>query len=127
MATKAKKQEGTDYRSRITKTTSELEAEQVDLRIEEADLNFQQGILSIKGQMLTAEGDIKKKQSLVNNALQNLENAKAARPESLVQSLVDAKTNLKQAQIDLEAAQTAFDDVKDIYDFLVETKAELFK
>lgn len=126
MATKATKTTALTYKARISKTSQEVEAEQLDLSIEQANLNFQQGILSLKGQLLTSEGEVKKAEAALNTANLAIENAKASKPGNIVQSLVNAKTAAKQAEVNLQAAQASYSELEEVFNFLVETQKELF-
>ena len=93
---------------------------------EQANLNFQQGILSLKGQLLTSEGEVKKAEAALNTANLAIENAKASKPGNIVQSLVNAKTAAKQAEVNLQAAQASYSELEEVFNFLVETQKELF-
>jgi hypothetical protein len=115
-----------NYKALLSKTQSQIEAEQLDLRVEQAELNFQQGLLSLKGKLITAEGEVKKQEAAVKSALKSLEDAKSSSPEQLVQNLVNAKTAVDQSQLNLESSQEAYDQLKEMYNFLEKTKAELF-
>jgi hypothetical protein len=123
MAAKAK---NTSYKALISKTESEVAVEQLDLRVEQAELNFQQGLLSMKGKMISAEGEVKKQEANVKSAIKSLENAKSSSPERIVQAVVDAKTAVKQAEVNLISAQEAYNELKEMYEFLETTKSELF-
>jgi len=121
MATKAK-----NYKALISKTDSEVAKEQLDLTVEQANLNFQQGLLSMKGKLLTSEGEVKKAEAALNTANQAVEKAKASKPENIVQNLVNARTDVLQAEVNLNAAKESYTELQSMYNFLVETQAELF-
>lgn len=116
----------TGYKALISKTSEEVAVEQLDLTVEQASLNFAQGLLSLKGKLLTAEGEVKKAEASVKTATQNLEKAKASNPETLVQAIVNAKTAVKQSEVNLGSAQEAYNELKEMYDYLETTKTELF-
>lgn len=123
MAT-TKKQQG--YKTLITKTSTEVEAELVDLQVEQAANSFEQGLLSIKSQMISAESEVKKAKNTVSFAQKGFETAKSSKPELLVQNLVNARTSVKQAELDLESKQEVYNELKSLFDDLSAIKIELF-
>lgn len=54
------------------------------------------------------------------------EDTKSSNPETLVQNLINAKTAVKQAELNLQTAQEDYNELKEMYNFLEETKKELF-
>lgn len=127
MTTKVKNnQKPLTYAQGISRTNEDLQFEQKELTIQQAELNFSQSLLSLKGQLLTAEGEMKKKESYVNNAELALANSKFTTPENLVQNIVNAKQALKQAELNLETAREAHSELNSMYEFLEDTKKELF-
>jgi galactokinase len=128
MAGKAKTENvvATNYRARITKSSDAVAAEQVDLTIDKAENFFQQGLLSLKSQMIDKQGDLKSAEIAVKEAHRAIENAKSAKPENLVQALINAKTAELQANINMAAAQEAYDQLQAMYSFIEETGKELF-
>lgn len=129
MAGKAKTTENVvveNYRARITKSQDAVAVEQVDLTIDKAENFFQQGLLSLKSKMIDKQSELKTAEIAVKEAYRAIELAKSAKPEQLVQALINAKTAELQASINLEAAQEAFNDLQAMYNFIEETGKELF-
>lgn len=114
-----------NYKSRITKTDSQQATELVDLSVEQAANTLQQGVLSVKSQMIAAQGDVKKAEINVADAERNLESSKGANPFS-VQNILNARTAVKQAQLDLETKQEVLVEFQDTLKFLEELETELF-
>lgn len=114
-----------NYKSRITKTDSQQATELVDLSVEQAANTLQQGVLSIKSQMIAAQGDVKKAEINVADAERNLESSKGANPFN-VQNILNARTAVKQAQLDLETKQEVLVEFQDTLKFLEELETELF-
>jgi multidrug resistance efflux pump len=114
-----------DYKSRITKSDSETQNELVDLNVEQAKNTLEQGILSIKSKMIEAQSEVKKAENNVKSAERELETIKSSTPFN-VQYLLDARTAILQAEINLAAAKEVFGEFSSALDFLEETKVELF-
>lgn len=114
-----------NYKSRITKTDSQQATELVDLSVEQAANTLQQGVLSVKSQMIAAQGDVKKAEINVADAERNLESSKGANPFN-VQNILNARTAVKQAQLDLETKQEVLVEFQDTLKFLEELETELF-
>ena len=68
--------------------------------------------------------EVKKQEAAVKTAQKALDNAKSSSPESLVQNLVNAKTAVKQADLNLQTSQEAYNELKEMYNFLEETKSK---
>ena len=75
--------------------------------------------------MITAESEVKKAKTAVTTAERALEATKAAQPLN-VQSILNARTSVKQAQLDATAKEEAHTELKEAYDFLTTLKTELF-
>ena len=114
------------YKQLISQTNEEVAAEQLDYKVEQAANQFEQGVLSVKGKMITASSKLKESESKVKTAEKALQNAKKSEPAWLVQNLINAKVAVKQANLDLQSAQEAYNDLKELYEFLETTKKVLF-
>lgn len=125
MATK-KTNVSSSYKALLSKTDSEIQAENLDFTVELAENEFESGLLSLKKKLIGSQEEVKKQEVAVKTANKALESAKSSNPESLVQNLVNAKTAVKQAELNLETAGQAYAELKEMYSFLEEVKAELF-
>jgi flagellin-specific chaperone FliS len=76
--------------------------------------------------MIDKQGDLKSAEIAVKEAHRAIETAKGAKPENLVQALINAKTAELQASINMDAAQEAYDQLQAMYSFIEETGKELF-
>lgn len=115
-----------NYKTRITKSSDEIASEQVELTVQKAENFFQQGLLSLKSKMIDKQGELKSAEIALNDAKRAIERAKSARPEYIVQSLINAKSEELQAEINAKAAQAAYDELQAMYSFIEETGKELF-
>lgn len=115
-----------NYKALLSKTNEQVQTEQLDFTVQQAEVAFSQGLLNVQGKMITAECEVKKAESNVKTAEKSLETAKSSKPEVLVQNIVNAKIAVKQANLDLEAAKEAHNQLKEMYEFLETTKKELF-
>lgn len=124
MATK--KQTAQTYRELITKSDSQIQTEQIDLAVEQTALNFDQGLLSLKGKMITTDSEVKQAQSNLNKANAALQKAKASQSGNIVQELINARTNVLQAEADLLTKQEEAQAITDMFTFISNLKSELF-
>jgi len=124
MATK--KQTAQTYRELITKSDSQIQIEQIDLAVEQTALNFDQGLLALKGKMITADSEVKQAQGNLNKAVANLQKAKGTQSGNIVQELINARTNVLQAEANLTAKQEEAQVITDMFNFISDLKAELF-
>jgi hypothetical protein len=114
------------YKLLISKSSEETKLETLDLTVERAANKFELGILDIKGKLLEKSSKVKEAEIALSKSERDLEDAKCSKPDTLVQSLVDAKLAIKAAQNELEAVREEYNQLKEIYDFLETTKTELF-
>lgn len=124
MATK--KQTAQTYRELITKSDSQVQSEQIDLTVEQAALNFDQGLLALKGKMITADSEVKQAQGYLNKAVADLQKAKGTQSGNIVQELINARTNVLQAEANLTAKQEEAQIITDMFTFISNLKSELF-
>lgn len=113
------------YAERISRTETEVAAENRELTVEQAQNTLEQGILSVKSQMISAESDAKKAKNAVSTAEKALEKTVEEVPLN-VQNILDARTAVKQAQLDATSKDEAFNEFKAAHDYLVALKTELF-
>lgn len=121
----AKKATTAKYKDLITKSETQIQAELVDLTVEQAANTLEQGTLSVKSQLISAESEVKKAEVAVATAERELDRTKSANPLN-VQNILDARTNVQQAQLNVEAKKEAHEQLKSAYQFLVDLKSELF-
>lgn len=124
MATK--KQTAQTYRELITKSDSQVQSEQIDLTVEQTALNFDQGLLALKGKMITADSEVKQAQGNLNKAVADLQKAKGTQSGNIVQELINARTNVLQAEANLTAKQEEAQTITDMFTFISNLKSELF-
>lgn len=124
MATKAKTTQ--TYKELLTQDDKQVAAEQLEYKVEQAANMYEQGLLNIKGQMITSSSKVKEAESKVKAAEKALHGARKSEPSCLVQNLINANVAVKQANVDLTSAQEAYNELKELYEFLETTKKELF-
>lgn len=122
----SKKEVSLKYRDLITQTDAQVAAEQVSLQVEQAQIKFEQGLLSLQGDLLQAKSKVASCEAAKNNAIVALNNAKKSSPDNLVQSIINRKIAVEQTEEDMRAAQKSLEKIQDIYNYLVDTKKELF-
>jgi len=113
------------YKQLLTRTDAEIETDQLELSIEIAKNTLSMGKSSVHGQMLTADSEVKKAQAKVAEAQRNLLTAKGANPFS-VQGILNARTALKQAELEVETKKENYNELKEAFDYLETLAVELF-
>ena len=121
-----KKSESLTYREELSQTESQVAVELLDDKIASAQNEFDMGMLSVKSKILAAQSELKKSQALVSSAELALKKANRSEPKDLVQNLINAFQNVKQAEIDVAVSESKVKDLQEIYDFLEERKKVLF-
>jgi len=117
--------QGAKYKDLITKTDSDVQAEQVDVNVQMAQNSLQQGILSTKSLVLSAQGKVKEAEVKLAQAKRNQESAKSSVPLN-VQKLIDTFQATKQAELDVETATEAFKSTQEVLVHLQSVETELF-
>jgi len=113
------------YKDLITKSETQVQAELVDLTVEQAANTLEQGTLAVKSQLISAESEVKKAQVAVSTAERELDKTKSASPLN-VQNILDARTDVQQATLNVQSKQESYEQLKSAYQFLVDLKSELF-
>lgn len=121
-----KKTELLTYREELSQTESQVAVELLDDKIASAQNEFDMGMLSVKSKILAAQSELKKSQALVSSAELALKKANRSEPKDLVQNLINAFQNVKQAEIDVAISDSKVKDLQEIYDFLEKRKSVLF-
>lgn len=121
-----KKTELLTYREELSQTESQVAVELLDDKIASAQNEFDMGMLSVKSKILAAQSELKKSQALVSSAELALKKANRSEPKDLVQNLINAFQNVKQAEIDVTVSESKVKDLQEIYNFLEERKQVLF-
>lgn len=125
MAKGTKASAGAKYIDLITKSEDTKSAELVALEVKKAENVLEQGILSIQAKLLKEQGEVKQAEINLENARQALTKVCGAMPFS-VQSVLDNRARVMQAENELEFAIEKQAEVKAAHDYLVNLKAELF-
>lgn len=114
-----------NYKQLISRSQQEIDAEMIDFTVDSARNEMQQGILSVKSQVLSAEKQLKGYKSAVAKAEIALQTARSKNPFS-VQSLLDARRSLLQANESVEEQQRVVNQYKEALDFLISEEKALF-
>lgn len=122
----AKAATSVNYRALISQSDAEIATEQLDSTVEQADISFKQGLLSIESKLISAKSDVSLKQGALKKAESALTTAKRSAPCNLVQSIIDSKVAVEQAEENLRASKKAQEKLQVMYDYLVVTQKELF-
>ena len=127
MANKATKtaSTGSKYVNLITKSDSEVQAEQVGFAVDRAKNSLEKAILDVKGKTIDEQGKVSEAKLKLKDAQSSLERAKSSNPFN-AQALINAFQAQKQAQLDLESAEESQKAVAEVLDFLQTTESELF-
>lgn len=115
-----------NYKALITQSPGEIEQNLLDLKVEQAQNYFDQGLLSIKQKKISAEAEMKQASNEVSKAESAIETAKRSEPDQLVQKLVDAIQNMKQAEANLEVKRELYNEYEALYTRMIDIKKELF-
>lgn len=115
-----------NYKSRISKSDADIAKEQLDITVKLAQNHYEQGVLSLKSQLIQKESDVSKASVVVEEAKRKLEDAKSLPACELVQGIVNSRTDLKQAELNFEAINTEYQELKEILDYVIEVQKELF-
>lgn len=113
------------YRELISKDKEEKQSDQRESDIEISKNNLEMGILGVKAQAINAQKELKQSQSAVAAAEATLLASYAGVPLR-VQSILDYRTRVLQAQENLAAKQEEYQSVIDAETFLNELKKTLF-
>lgn len=114
------------YRDLISQSDAEIAAEQLDSNVEQANISFKQGLLSIESKLISAKSNVSSKESALKATETAISAAKRKPASSLVQSIIDAKVSMLQAEENLKAAKSEQEKLQDLYNYLVEVQKELF-
>lgn len=114
------------YRSLLTQTDLEIAAEQLDSNVEQASIAFKQGLLSMESKLITAKSEVSANESYLRAAETAVTTAKRKPANQLVQAIIDARSNVLQAEENLKASKKAQEKLQEMYDYLVGTQKELF-
>lgn len=114
------------YRELLSQTSEDLKAEQLDNQVELGEICFRQGLSDIEIKLLSAKSRMSSAEMQVKNGEGNLTIAKKSSANILVQNIVNAKLNLDQAHLNLEAETKAYNKLLKLQEYLVEVQGELF-
>ena len=124
MATK-KPTTGQKYSQLLQKSDKEVEQELLGTTVEQAANTLAQGVLNVKSQALSAQSNVKKAELTFSKAEKALEAAKSANPFS-VQAILDRRTEVLQAENDLETANANQKVYEETLTYLIALQTELF-
>ena len=113
------------YKELITKSEEAEQVELVELEVSQAQNTLEQGILSVKSKLIGAESEAKTAKNAVVTATRKLEAAKATKPFN-VQSILNARTAVTQAELDVTTANETYNEIKETFDYLTALSVELF-
>ena len=114
------------YRALLSQTDAEIAIEHLDSNVEQASIAFKQGLLSMESKLITAKSDVSAKESALKAAEAVVTAAKRRPAIELVQAVINARTNILQAEENLRASKKAQEKLQEMYDYLVVTQNELF-
>lgn len=115
-----------NYRALLSQTDAEIAVEQLDSNVEQASIAFKQGLLSMESKLISAKSDVSAKESALKAAEAAVTSAKRKPAGELVQAIIVARTNILQAEENLEASKGSQKKLQDMYDYLVSAQQELF-
>lgn len=113
------------YSELLQRDEKQIAAENLNFQVETAKNQLESAILTVQRDSLEKQNELSKAQQAVKSAEKNLDDAKGQNPFS-AQNLIDCYQAVKQANLNVEAAQSALSQTKDVLDFLENTKKELF-
>jgi len=116
---------GSKYVNLITKSDSQVQAEQVEFAVERAKNSLEKSVLDVKGQSIDKQSLVKTAQLAHSDAQKALERAKSANPLN-PQKLIDAFQGVKQAELNVLSAQEEQKQVEEVLEFLQNLESELF-
>jgi hypothetical protein len=115
------------YRELISQPETKLKEENLDQYVKTAEAHFKAGLNSLELQLITRNGVVLSCEAALEAAFNKEKSILiSSSPEILVQSIVNARTEYLQAEVNLQGAKDNFQKIQDMYEYLVDLQHRLF-